>query len=69
VHRNDSPEQMLVVESRLPVIDFGGLTSQMEHSTADPISDRSTMTCAGLQVDAKAVEPSHCAASDAARRT
>ena len=69
MHCDDSPEQMLVVESRLPVIGFGGLTSQMEHSTADPISDRSTTTCAGLQVDAKAVEPSHCAASDAARRT
>ena len=69
MHCDDLPEQMFVVESRLPVIGFGGLTSQMEHSTADHISDRSTMTCAGLQVDAKAVEPSHCAASDAARRT
>lgn len=69
MHCDDLPEQMLVVESRLPVIGFGGLTSQMEHSTADPISNRSTTTYAGLRVDAKAVEPSHCAASDAALRT
>jgi hypothetical protein len=51
------------------VIGFGGLTSQMEHSTADPTSNRSTTTRAGLRVDAKAVKPSHCAASDAALRT
>jgi hypothetical protein len=69
VHRADLPEQMLVVESRLPVIGLGGLTSQMEHSTADPISDRSTTTYAGLRVDSKAAEPLHCAASDAALRT
>lgn len=69
MHRDDLPEQMLVVESRLPVIGLGGLTSQMEHSTADPISDRSTTTYAGLRVDAKAVEPSRCAASAAAGRT
>jgi hypothetical protein len=69
VHGDDLPGQIVVVESYLPAIGFGGLTSQMEHSTADPVSDRPTTTCAGLQVDAKAVEPSRCAASDAAGRT
>jgi hypothetical protein len=41
----------------------------MEHSTADPISDRPTVTRAGLLVDGKAAEPLHCAARDAAGRT
>jgi hypothetical protein len=69
VHCDDLPEQVVIVESRLPAIGVGGLTSQMEHSTADPISDRSTTTRAGLRVDAKVVEPSRWAASDAVGRT
>jgi len=69
LHCDDLPEQMLVVESHLPAIGFGGLTSQMEHSTANPISDRPVTTRAGLRVDAKAIEASRDAASDAAGGT